>query len=120
VPEDETADPSATLGMTKVGLALQFGVVFGEENCRSLGYARDDKGEGGAATWHGWTKERLRCQLAGVGVDGFFPSPSYPAGLGALPPAASPAGAGRTVAGLTLAQALLNRRPSAIIGRSSR
>jgi len=27
---------------------LSYGVVVGEENCRSLGFARDDKGEGDA------------------------------------------------------------------------
>ena len=44
-----TADPSATLGMTKGRMVLRFSVVVGEENRRSLGYARDDKGEDGAS-----------------------------------------------------------------------
>jgi hypothetical protein len=30
--------------MTKGRMALRFSVVVGQENCRSLGYARDDKG----------------------------------------------------------------------------
>jgi hypothetical protein len=41
---ERTADPSASLGMTNGRMALRFCVVVGEENRRSLGCARDDKG----------------------------------------------------------------------------
>jgi hypothetical protein len=40
-------DPSATLGMTKGRVVAEGGLVRRKENCRSLGYARDDKGEKG-------------------------------------------------------------------------
>src|ERR1700735_5605450 len=46
---ERTADPSASLGMTKGRMALRFSVAVDAENCRSLGYARDDKGEDGAS-----------------------------------------------------------------------
>ena len=35
VGEERTADPSATLGMTKGRMELRFGVVVDAENCRS-------------------------------------------------------------------------------------
>ena len=45
-----TADPSASLGMTKVGGCVSpERWLPGEGNCRSLGFARDDKG--GAAAF---------------------------------------------------------------------
>jgi hypothetical protein len=51
--------------MTKGRMALRFSVVVGGENCRSLGFARDDKGEDGASVQCGcwWRSRYLRNKL---------------------------------------------------------
>ena len=41
---ERTADPSASLGMTKGGTVFWSGLDADGGNCRSLGFARDDKG----------------------------------------------------------------------------
>ena len=41
---ERTADPSASLGMTKGGTVFWSGLEADGGNCRSLGFARDDKG----------------------------------------------------------------------------
>jgi hypothetical protein len=38
-------------GVRTLGLWLWLGLVAGEVNCRSLGFARDDKEEGGRFQW---------------------------------------------------------------------
>jgi hypothetical protein len=45
-----TADLSATLGMTKERVVSWFRFVADGRNRGSLGYARDDKGEGGVGS----------------------------------------------------------------------
>jgi hypothetical protein len=49
-------------------------LLEGRAHSRSLGYARDDKVEGGGAPWHGWRwMERVEKELIGTSLTFSFP-----------------------------------------------